>query len=41
VSRDPLRKKLWAKLVKLSPHYAIFKKKTKRVIPVIVLSPKP
>lgn len=41
VSRDPLRKKLWAKLVKLSPHYGTFAKKTDRVIPVIVLSPKP
>lgn len=40
VSRDPLRKKLWTKLVKLSPHYATFEKKTTRVIPVIVLSPK-
>jgi deazaflavin-dependent oxidoreductase (nitroreductase family) len=40
VSRDPLRKKLWAKLVKLSPHYATFEKKTERVIPVILLSPK-
>lgn len=41
VTRSPLRDKLWAKLVKLSPHYGVFEKKTERVIPVIVLSPKP
>jgi deazaflavin-dependent oxidoreductase (nitroreductase family) len=41
VTRSPLRDKLWTKLVKLSPHYATFAKKTERVIPVIVLSPNP
>jgi deazaflavin-dependent oxidoreductase (nitroreductase family) len=39
VSRAPLREKLWAALVELSPHYAEFQHKTERTIPVILLKP--
>ncbi|MGH2581992.1 MAG: nitroreductase family deazaflavin-dependent oxidoreductase [Anaerolineales bacterium] len=37
---DPdLRKKLWAKLIEISSHYAAYQKKTKRVIPMVLLEP--
>ena len=32
-----LRKKLWAKLIKLADMYAGYQKKTKRVIPMVLL----
>ena len=39
---DPdLRKKLWARLVSLSPQYGQYEKSTKRQIPVILLHPVP
>ena len=36
-----LRKKLWARLVNLSPQYGQYEKSTKRQIPVILLQPVP
>lgn len=39
VASPALRKKLWAKLIKQSPHYAQMQKKTKRVVPMVLLQP--
>lgn len=35
-----LREKLWAELVRLTPMYDCYQKKTARVIPMILLTPK-